>query len=165
MPGPHTLYGSEYDYGTCFEAYDAKIYENMWRMILADDDEDDIVFLKNALEQTNEVIVEALCCNSEELMGALSWVPLPDLIVCDIHMPGKSGIDICRKLSTDTRLMDIPVVLVSGVCPSGFILNAISNYNVRAVVTKPDTCDGYRRLAKRLISICDGSGNVIAPVG
>ncbi|MHC5067195.1 MAG: response regulator [Planctomycetota bacterium] len=37
----------------------------------------------------------------------------PDLILLDIHMPGKSGYDTCRELKQDQQLRDIPVIFIS----------------------------------------------------
>ncbi len=35
---------------------------------------------------------------------------LPDLIICDIRLPGKGGIEIMRELKADEMLRKIPVV-------------------------------------------------------
>lgn len=37
----------------------------------------------------------------------------PDLIILDIMMPGKGGIETCRALKSDPQTSDIPVVLLS----------------------------------------------------
>ncbi|MFT4536901.1 MAG: YesN/AraC family two-component response regulator, partial [Saprospiraceae bacterium] len=37
----------------------------------------------------------------------------PDIILCDVVIPGKNGIEVCRTLKTDTRTNHIPIVLVS----------------------------------------------------
>lgn len=38
----------------------------------------------------------------------------PDLILLDIVMPGKSGIEVCEELKSDETTKDIPVVFLSG---------------------------------------------------
>lgn len=38
----------------------------------------------------------------------------PDLILCDIAMPGMSGYEICRALKADGETADIPVIFLSG---------------------------------------------------
>lgn len=43
--------------------------------------------------------------------GSLSPV---DMILLDINMPGISGIDACRRIKSDPRFEDIPIVMVTG---------------------------------------------------
>src|SRR5216684_6037399 len=37
----------------------------------------------------------------------------PDLILCDIQLPGADGIEVCRQLKKDPALKDIPLVAVT----------------------------------------------------
>jgi CheY-like chemotaxis protein len=37
----------------------------------------------------------------------------PDLILCDIQLPGADGIEVCRQLKQDEALRDIPMVAVT----------------------------------------------------
>jgi two-component system cell cycle response regulator len=43
----------------------------------------------------------------------------PDLIVCDIHLPGTDGYEVVRQLKSDTRLSAIPVVAVTALAMVG----------------------------------------------
>jgi len=38
---------------------------------------------------------------------------LPDLILLDVRMPGLNGYDLCRRLKSDERTRDVPVIFVS----------------------------------------------------
>ena len=38
----------------------------------------------------------------------------PDLILADVFLPGKSGMDLCRQVKTDPKLRHIRVVLTAG---------------------------------------------------
>jgi hypothetical protein len=42
----------------------------------------------------------------------------PDLVLLDVRLPDLSGIDICRQIKADAALLDIFVVLVSGMATS-----------------------------------------------
>jgi CheY-like chemotaxis protein len=37
----------------------------------------------------------------------------PDLILCDIQLPGADGVEVCRQLKQDPALRDIPMVAVT----------------------------------------------------
>lgn len=38
---------------------------------------------------------------------------VPDVIICDINLPGKSGYEICRELKDDLRTSHIPTIILS----------------------------------------------------
>ena len=37
----------------------------------------------------------------------------PDLVILDIMLPGQNGLDVCRKMKSNTDLRSIPVIIVS----------------------------------------------------
>lgn len=37
----------------------------------------------------------------------------PNLVILDVMLPGRSGLDICRKLKSDPQLQHIPVIMLS----------------------------------------------------
>ena len=38
----------------------------------------------------------------------------PDLMLLDVNLPGMRGTEICAKVKSDTRLKDIPVLMMTG---------------------------------------------------
>ncbi|AIE83804.1 response regulator receiver protein [Fimbriimonas ginsengisoli Gsoil 348] len=38
---------------------------------------------------------------------------LPDLVLCDIHMPVLSGYEVAKQFKQDARLRDVPIVAVT----------------------------------------------------
>src|SRR6266540_2909293 len=37
----------------------------------------------------------------------------PDLILLDVMMPGMDGLEVCRRLRADSRLAEVPIILVT----------------------------------------------------
>ena len=59
---------------------------------------------------------------------------LPDAIVLDKQLPGMSGIDVCKKLKTDSKTRHIPVLMISAT--SG-VESAAKNAGADAFLEKP----------------------------
>jgi CheY-like chemotaxis protein len=55
----------------------------------------------------------------------------PDLVLLDVLMPKQSGIRLYRDLKTDKSLMDIPVIMLSGVAKRTFPAFPEGAYGIR----------------------------------
>lgn len=82
----------------------------MKRILVVDDD-----------EQLRANLVEVLRYEGYETIEAQdgqtgidqAQIEIPDLIICDISMPGLSGFDVISELRGDLRTVKIPVILLS----------------------------------------------------
>jgi twitching motility two-component system response regulator PilH len=54
-----------------------------------------------------------LSATAEEAWQWLQTNPVPNLILLDIVMPGQSGLDLCRRVRADARLLNVPIVFCS----------------------------------------------------
>ena len=83
----------------------------------------------------------------------------PDLIILDVMMPGEGGVQMYRQLKTDESLMNIPVILLSGVAKKTFahylkMLNARTENAIpepSAYLEKPPEAEDLLKLTERLI--------------
>ena len=80
------------------------------KILIVDDAETNLMILSNLLAEEGEIIsatdgVQAI---------ALAEADLPDLILLDVSMPGMDGYEVCRRLKSDIRTRDIPIVFVTG---------------------------------------------------
>ncbi len=51
--------------------------------------------------------------NGSDALEVLATDPC-DALICDIHMPGVDGLELCRRLRADPRYRTVPVMILSG---------------------------------------------------
>jgi len=51
--------------------------------------------------------------SGDELLEKLPSVQ-PDLVICDVLMPGTDGYTVCQNIKSDPKWLHIPVVLLTG---------------------------------------------------
>src|SRR2546426_9757002 len=81
------------------------------KILLIDDDEDITRVVAKILRKHE---YEVATVNSGEAGIEAALRQLPDLVVCDLDMPGLDGFGVLARLRQDARLADIPVVFLTG---------------------------------------------------
>jgi len=80
------------------------------KIMIVEDDPDICEILKFNLEQDEyDVIIHQEGAKALEVILENS----PDLILLDIMLPGKNGIDIARSVRRDEKLADIPIIMIT----------------------------------------------------
>ena len=85
------------------------------RVMLADDDEDDRLFFKDAFEEIKIKTFVSTLNNGIELMDFLNQpdVVLPHILFLDLNMPGKTGMVCLKEIKSIDRLKDIAIAIYS----------------------------------------------------
>ncbi|SMF05233.1 response regulator [Pseudobacteriovorax antillogorgiicola] len=83
----------------------------MSRVLIVEDDFDILSIIEERLEMLGFEI--SSCGSAEGLPEALDRSQ-PDIILLDIKLPGKDGIEIARDLKADPKTEAIPLIAVSG---------------------------------------------------
>jgi signal transduction histidine kinase/ligand-binding sensor domain-containing protein/DNA-binding response OmpR family regulator len=78
--------------------------------VLVIDDNDDI---RDFLEEKLSPYFEVICATDGDTGIRRSMEDDPDLIICDVMMPGLNGFELTRKLKDDFETCHIPVVLLT----------------------------------------------------
>lgn len=81
------------------------------RILIVEDDADSLEAMRLMIESCGAT-VRGANDGHEALMVAATWTP--DLIVCDLKMPGMDGYTLMHHLQEDPKLRGIRVVAVSG---------------------------------------------------
>jgi ligand-binding sensor domain-containing protein/DNA-binding response OmpR family regulator len=79
-------------------------------VLLIDDDAEIRSYVKSLLT-SNYVVLEA---ESAETGFELVLEYQPDIIVCDVVMPGKSGVEFCSDMKEAPSMSHIPIILLTG---------------------------------------------------
>ncbi|QSJ19031.1 response regulator [Nostoc sp. UHCC 0702] len=91
-------------------------------ILMADDDDDDSMLVGEALAESQLPIELHIVRNGEELLDYLynrgqytdtKIAPRPGLILLDLHMPKKQGLEVLKDIKTDPYLRRIPVVVLT----------------------------------------------------
>lgn len=88
---------------------DALEKDNKPLILLVDDNEDILYYMTEILK--NEYTIYT-ATNGHQAIETASKI-IPDIIVCDIMMPDISGIEVCKKLKSDSLTNHITIILVS----------------------------------------------------
>lgn len=84
-------------------------------ILLADDDEDDRMFFKDAIDNVRVKTTVTTVNDGQQLMEYLSKAAnsLPDVIFLDLNMPRKSGIECLEEIRSNNLLKDISIAIYS----------------------------------------------------
>jgi CheY-like chemotaxis protein len=127
-------------------------------ILIADDDAEDRMLLKEALEENRLKNTMQFVENGEELMDYLHnrgkyadkeiYSP-PGLILLDLNMPKKDGREALKEIKEDAHLRLIPVVVLTTSKAEEDILNTY-DLGVSSFITKPVTFSSLVDTMKKL---------------
>jgi CheY-like chemotaxis protein len=127
-------------------------------ILLADDDSDDCLLVKDALLEA-QWSGELKCVeNGEELMDFLfrrgrhqsrAGSPQPGLILLDLNMPRKDGREALRQIKSDPVLRRIPVVVLT-TSKADADIAALYDLGANSFITKPVQFDALVNVLRTL---------------
>lgn len=89
-----------------------RVNEVQPRIMMIDDDEDFLVLMQQAiLEQLPRAQV-SLFSNGYDALVALG-AHAPDLLILDLKMPNIDGLEVCRRLKSNQRTRNLPILILS----------------------------------------------------
>ena len=74
--------------------------------------DDELISAIVMTEMVSKVACAQYVCDSEEALGKCLSSP-PDLVILDVNMPGKNGLELCRELRVNPSTEDIPVIFAT----------------------------------------------------
>ena len=125
------------------------------RILVADDDDGLRQLLRLILAREGFEVFEA--ANGEQAL-AMAVAVDPAVILLDVMMPGLDGYDVCRRLKSDQRTGNVPVVFVSA-AEDVYRRNEAQQLGAAACIQKPI---GPRDLVARIRSVMNRRNGTIA---
>ncbi|GGF24062.1 response regulator [Flavobacterium limi] len=90
--------------------------KQIYNLLLADDDEDDCIFFREALDELSFPVTLVTVNDGVELMDFLDVNisdNLPDILFLDLNMPRKNGYECLTEIKAIQELKRLPVVIFS----------------------------------------------------
>lgn len=125
-------------------------------ILLADDDKDDCLFAKQALEESRLHNDLRIVSDGEQLLDYLRHrppfeqegaAPRPGLILLDLNMPRMDGREALREIKSDPNLRRIPVVVLTTSKAEEDVYRTY-DLGVNSFISKPITFEGLVQVMK-----------------
>lgn len=127
-------------------------------ILIADDDQDDILMLSELFEQHGLVNPLHIVADGVELLEFLERrgkyeevraSPRPDLILLDLTMPRMDGYAALEKIKSNELLQDIPIIIMTSSTSETDIAKS-REYNVDGYLQKPIVYKSFTKVIELL---------------
>lgn len=122
-------------------------------ILLVEDDADDRMLFTEALYELTSDIRLRTASHCDDGIDSLirPYDELPDLVVMDINMPGKNGLECLEDIRNHSRLNTLPVVILSTDTDESVIRDAYRR-GANFYISKPNSFQALKREVHKLIT-------------
>jgi len=118
-------------------------------VLLVEDDPDDVLLLREALEDGRGLIDLKVCRDGAQALSFLRGNDRPAFVLLDWRLPDMSGLDILRAIRKDAALKAIPVLVLTTSASERDKRDAYES-GANCFMTKPSGLDATRALMEAL---------------
>ncbi|MEP7257202.1 MAG: response regulator [Flavitalea sp.] len=124
-------------------------------VLLVEDNEGDILLTKEAFEQSKILINLSVVKDGKEAVdfvlreGKYINVQLPDLLLLDINLPKKNGIEVLKFIKGNESIKQIPVIMLTTSSFENDIVLSYKNY-ASCYITKPVDTDNFLTIISKI---------------
>lgn len=122
------------------------------KLIIADDDHDDQILLKEALEDFENPPLTQMVSDGCQLVRALEKELLPDLVLMDLNMPNKNGIECLLEIRSNARFNKLPIIVLS-TSKDPHDIEACFNSGANLFFSKPYTFKDLKTLVHSVLTV------------
>jgi CheY-like chemotaxis protein len=133
-------------------------------ILLADDDTDDCLFFKDALEDMPISTELTAVHDGEQLMQMLNQETntLPHLLFLDLNMPRKNGFECLTEIKLNKKLKDLPVVIFSTSFEKE-VVNQLYLNGAQYFIRKPSEFVQFKKIILHVLTLITQQG-ILKPV-
>jgi chemotaxis family two-component system response regulator Rcp1 len=127
------------------------------RVLLVEDNEADVRLTREALRESGELVRLSAVSDGEQALAYLrredgfADVPRPDLVLLDLNLPRKNGLEVLRELRTDPVLAPVPVIMLTTSSARQDVIDAYAA-GANCFVVKPLELDEFMDLISAIRS-------------
>ncbi len=134
-------------------------------IILADDDMDDCLFFKEAVEELQLPTQLSTLHDGEQLMqhlnnavrtqnlpaGQAGFASLPDVLFLDLNMPRKNGFECLSEIKRNQKLRQLPVIIFSTSFEQE-VVNLLYKNGAQYFIRKPSEFSQFKKIVHQTIT-------------
>ena len=117
------------------------------KILLADDSKADVALFRRMLKDSGLDHELTVVKDGQAAIDSVRNDARPDLVVLDLNMPKKKGIEVLAEIKTDEELKSIPVVILT-TSENPEHIHLSYHLHANAYVTKPVNLDKFREVVK-----------------
>jgi CheY-like chemotaxis protein len=127
------------------------------RVLLVEDNEADVRLTREALRESGDLIRLSTVSDGEQALAYLrredgfAEAPRPDLVLLDLNLPRKNGLEVLRELRADPATACVPVIMLTTSSARSDVVEAYSA-GANCFVTKPLELDEFMDLINAIRS-------------
>ncbi len=127
-------------------------------ILLVEDNEAQRNLMQEAFSEANLEVELHIVERAEELMaflrkqGGFKNAASPDLVLLDLNLPGKSGLEALSEIKSDTQIKHVPIAVLTGSNASSDI-QACAKFQCKYLL-KPSGFNQLVQLVKSLPDLC-----------
>jgi len=139
-------------------------------ILLADDDIDDCIFFKQAVEELLLPVNFTAVHDGEQLMQQLTneTNKLPHVLFLDLNMPRKNGFECLSEIKLNEKLKQLPVIMFSTSFEQG-VVNQLYLNGAQYFIRKPSEFTQFKKIIHQTLALiaqelpANNVGNIAQP--
>ena len=122
-------------------------------ILLGYSSQDDHLLFRAAVNDLPYLVHLSVAADSQEVMTMLDSVaPLPALIILDLELPDRNGVECLKEIKGSEKLAALPVIVyATNAYPA--IINELYDSGAHLYIRKTEDVAGFKKLIHELLSI------------
>ena len=129
------------------------------QILLVEDNPGDVRLSSEAFKESNLSHYLYVVHDGVEAMGFVrqtidySHAPRPDIIILDLNLPRKNGLEVLQEIKSDQELKDIPIIILTSSVNDLDVLSAYRK-QANAYLVKPSNLSQYDEVINAVLALC-----------